>query len=85
MAVDTKLGIVREIAAELQEERSEVLVQPVTIAMVHHGRGRQTSGPDAPQIPCGTPADSVQLREVEEILASRRVTLPSSIEYQVAC
>jgi hypothetical protein len=39
MAVDAVLGVVGEVGAELQEERSKVLVHAIKIVMVDHGRG----------------------------------------------
>jgi hypothetical protein len=38
MAVNAKLGVVRKVAAELQEERPEVLVDAIKIVVVDHGR-----------------------------------------------
>ena len=36
--VDAQLGVVREVRAELQEERSEVVVHRVDVVVVHHRR-----------------------------------------------
>jgi len=36
MAIQAELGIKREVAAELQEERSEVPVHGVDVVVVHH-------------------------------------------------
>src|ERR1700737_2440812 len=45
MPIKAQLGVVREVGAELQEERSEVAVQAVDVEVVHH-RG----GPHQPRI-----------------------------------
>ena len=38
--VDAQLGVVREVRAELQEERPEVLVDGVEVVVIHHRRRR---------------------------------------------
>jgi len=38
VAVDGKLGVVREVGAELQKERAEVLVDGVEVVVIDHGR-----------------------------------------------
>ena len=40
VAVDAQLGVVREVRAELREERPEVLVHRVDVVVVHHRRRR---------------------------------------------
>ena len=42
--VETELGVVREVGAELQEERAEVPIDAIEVVMVHHGRGAHQPG-----------------------------------------
>src|SRR5579871_2154041 len=44
VAVNTELGVVREVGAELEEERAEVLVDAVKVKLVDHGRGAHDPG-----------------------------------------
>ena len=42
--VHTELGVIREIGAELQEERAEIPIDAVEVVVVHHGRGAHQPG-----------------------------------------
>ena len=49
MAIQTELGVVREIAAELQKEGTEVVVHGIDVVLVDHG-----GGADQPGIRCAS-------------------------------
>ena len=44
MPVDAKLGVVGEVGAELEEERTEVLVDAIEVVMIDHGRAPHDPG-----------------------------------------
>ena len=44
MTVEAQLGVVRKVAAELEEERAEVFVDTVEVILVDHGRGLDDPG-----------------------------------------
>ena len=49
VAIQTELGVVREIAAELQKEGTEVVVHGIDVVLVDHG-----GGADQPGIRCAS-------------------------------
>jgi hypothetical protein len=51
VAVDAQLGVEREVAAELQEERAEVLVQAVEVELVDHPGGALDPGVGTAVVP----------------------------------
>jgi hypothetical protein len=44
VAVETELGVIRKVGAELEEERAEVFVDAVEVKLVDHGRGAHDPG-----------------------------------------
>src|SRR3954470_5999850 len=75
VAVDAELGVVREIGAELQEERPEVLVHAIEVIMVDHRRGfhdpriGSTGAATATSLRAHHPRLLLRLADVEHALA----------------
>ncbi len=50
MSVDAQLGVVREVGADLEEERAEVLIEAVEVDVVDHGDAAHDPGVPPPRV-----------------------------------
>ena len=75
VTVDAQLGVEREVAAELQEERAEVLVDAIEVKLVDHPSfGGQSTGRS-----CRRPGDALRVRNSAVFSCARPMNSTPSV------